>query len=57
MMLADGGANGGWLAQQRGGSGKEKAILGKIGDGNLKRARSAPESLKSSQMGNPYRHL
>lgn len=50
-------ANGGWLAQQRGGLGKDKAILSKLGDENLRRARSVPESLKSRQIVNLYGHL
>ena len=54
-MLAE--ANGDWLAQQRGGFGKDKAILSKLVDETLKRARSVAGSLKPRRIGKLYRHL
>jgi len=54
-MLAE--ASRGWLAEQKGGFGKDKAIPSKLVDEALKRTRIVPESLKSRQIVELYRHL
>lgn len=47
----------GWLSRE-GALGRTKPSLAlEIGDGDLKKARSVPESLKSREIVNPYRHL